>query len=547
MKRPLLFLISLLLCISSGAEGLDDIIPRPADYSVGKGSFKMSGAQFKCDDKLPGAAVDAFSLLASQLSLCSGKTSPVSTSIGLKSSIENNAAKGVIVLKDDGIAPEGYEIKTLDHCLVISVRDAAGARYACETLRQMLPPSIYLGKPAPQDKFVIPACTVKDEPRFGWRGMHLDCARHFWEVSEIKKYLDVMARYKLNRFHWHLTDDQGWRIEIMKYPLLSQISCYREGTMIGEDYESNDHIRYGAFYSQDDIREVVSYAAGLGIEVIPEIDFPGHMLAAMAAYPWLGCTGGPYEAWTRWGVSDQVLCAGKETTYMFLQDVLDEVIELFPCEYIHIGGDECPKSEWKKCPDCQAKIRELGLKDDDKFTAEQYLQNYVTSRIQAYLATKGRKIIGWDEILEGRPGPGATIMSWRGTEAGKTAAEAGMDVIMTPMDRCYINRHQIKGDKQEPYGRGGVITLETAYSFEPLEGISEEGVKHVLGVQGCIWTEGVKEPSHLEDLLLPRLLALSEVQWCRPQNKDYGRFSSAVASKHVPQLQAAGYNITVIF
>lgn len=547
MRRILTIILSVIIFLPAGAAGLDDIIPRPAECTAGKGTFKMSGAPFKIDSSLDPGAAEAFSRLAGDLALASGKTSAVSMSIGLKSAVEGAAAKGIIVLCDTALAPEGYSIETKGKCMVICVRDAAGALYACETLRQLLPPSIYLGKPALKDKFEIPACTIKDAPRFGWRGMHLDCSRHFWQVSEIKKYLDVMARYKLNRFHWHLTDDQGWRLEINKYPLLSQISCYREGTMIGNDYNSSDHIRYGSFYSQDEVRDIVAYAAKLGIEVIPEIDFPGHMLAAMAAYPWLGCTGGPYEAWTRWGVSEQVLCAGKESTYIFLQNVLDEVAELFPSEYIHIGGDECPKTEWKNCPDCQAKIRELGLKDDDKFTAEQYLQNYVTARIQSYLATKGKKIIGWDEILEGQLGPGATIMSWRGTEGGKMAAEAGMDAIMTPMDRCYINRHQRGGDEREPYGRGGVITLESAYTFEPLEGISEEGSKHILGVQGCIWTEGVKEPEELEDLLLPRLLAISEVQWCRPENKSYDRFVSAVASKHVPELKVAGYTISIIY
>ena len=546
MKRHLLILTTVLLCLSAGAEGLDSIIPRPAECIAGKGTFKMTGVSFKCDTALDEEALRAFTDFAGELTLAGGKTCAVSSSIGLKSAVDNDAAKGVIVLKDNSIAPEGYSIETKGSHMVICVSDANGARYACETLRQLLPPSIYLKKPAPDDKFVIPACTVRDAPRFGWRGMHLDSSRHFWQISEIKKYLDVMARYKLNRFHWHLTDDQGWRIEILKYPLLTQISCFREGTMIGHDFDSSDNIRYGAFYSQDEIRDIVEYASRLGIEVIPEIDFPGHMLAAMAAYPWLGCTGGPYETWTRWGVSEQVLCAGKESTFTFLQNVLDEVADLFPSEYIHIGGDECPKTEWKNCPDCQARIRELGLKDDDRHTAEEYLQSYVTTRIQGYLARKGKKIIGWDEILEGAPVPGATVMSWRGTDSGKAAAEAGMDAIMTPMDYFYLNRHQKDGDEQEPYGGGGFIPISRTYSFDPLEGISADKQSHILGVQGCMWTEYIKENGELEDLLLPRLLALSEVQWCTPENKDYDRFISAAVSKHTPDLQSAGYNITVL-
>ena len=246
--------------------------------------------------------------------------------------------------------------------------------------------------------------------------MHLDSARHFWSVDQVKRYLDVMAMYKLNRFHWHLTDDQGWRIEILSYPLLTQVGAWREGTMVGHDFSSNDHIRYGGFYTQDEIREVVDYAAARGITVVPEIDLPGHMLAALAAYPELGCSGGPYATWTRWGVSDQVLCVGRESTFRFLEAVLAEVAELFPGPYIHIGGDECPKGAWEQCPDCQAKIRELGLGGDARFSAEQRLQNYVTRRIQTYLASLGKQTIGWDEILEGDPVPGAVVMSWRGTD-----------------------------------------------------------------------------------------------------------------------------------
>ena len=348
--------------------------------------------------------------------------------------------------------------------------------------------------------------------------------------------------YKLNRFHWHLTDDQGWRIEIKSYPLLSQIACWREGTMIGRDFSSNDHIRYGGFYTQDEIREVVEYAAARGITVVPEVDLPGHMLAAMSAYPQLGCTGGPYAAWTIWGVSDQVLCVGKESTFTFLERVLAEVAELFPGEYIHIGGDECPKDEWKKCPDCQALIRRLGLKDDGRFTAEQYLQNYVTKRIQDYLASLGKKVIGWDEILEGDLAPGATVMSWRGAAGGREAAARGFDAVMAPNSHCYFDYYQAEGGEGEPLGIGGFVPVEKVYSLDPLEGIAPEHAHHILGVQANLWTEYISTPEHLEYMLLPRMLALSEVQWCTPENRDAGRFLRVLREHEFPVLEQAGYN-----
>ena len=312
--------------------------------------------------------------------------------------------------------------------------------------------------------------------------------------------------------------------------------------MIGRDFSSNDHIRYGGFYTQDEIREVVEYAAARGITVVPEVDLPGHMLAAMSAYPQLGCTGGPYAAWTIWGVSDQVLCVGKESTFTFLERVLAEVAELFPGEYIHIGGDECPKDEWKKCPDCQALIRRLGLKDDGRFTAEQYLQNYVTKRIQDYLATLGKKVIGWDEILEGDLAPGATVMSWRGAAGGREAAARGFDAVMAPNSHCYFDYYQAEGGEGEPLGIGGFVPVEKVYSLDPLEGIAPEHAHHILGVQANLWTEYISTPEHLEYMLLPRMLALSEVQWCTPERRDADRFLRVLREHEFPVLEQAGYN-----
>ena len=542
MKHLLTTLLLCFLTVCAHASALDDIVPRPAKAEASKGSLRISGASIKCDPAFDAATVEAVGRFAARLGYASGKTSPVSTPPGLRDALAGGKVKGIVFLRDGSLAPEAYSILVSKRNAVVRASGLNGVIYALETLRQLLPPSIYGSRQALKDRWTLPCCLIEDSPRFAWRGMHLDSSRHFWSIDEVKRYLDVMAMYKLNRFHWHLTDDQGWRIEIQAFPLLSQIACWREGTMIGRDFSSNDHIRYGGFYTREEIREVVDYAAARGITVVPEVDLPGHMLAALSAYPQLGCTGGPYAAWTKWGVSDQVLCAGKESTFEFLEAVLAEVAELFPGEYIHIGGDECPKDEWKKCPDCQARIRELGLKGDDRFSAEQYLQNYVTRRIQEYLATLGKKVIGWDEILEGDLAPGATVMSWRGAAGGKEAAARGFDAVMTPNSHCYFDYCQAEGCEGEPLGIGGFVSLEKVYSLDPLEGISPENAHHILGVQANLWTEYISTPEHLEYMLLPRLLALSEVQWCAPERRDAARFLRVLQEHEYPVLEEAGYN-----
>ena len=542
MKRFLSTLVFCLLSLYARAGALEDIVPRPAQAELRKGTLRVAGIAIKCDPALDPKAREAVAAFAVRLGYVSGKTTTVSSPVGLAASLEAGKVKGMVFLRDASLAPEAYSILVSPANAVIRASGLNGVLYALQTLRQMLPAEIYGDKPAENRKWILPCCFISDSPRFAYRGMHLDSARHFWSIGEVKRYLDVMAMYKLNRFHWHLTDDQGWRIEILSYPLLSQISCWREGTMIGRDFSSNDGIRYGGFYTQDEIREVVAYAADRGITVVPEVDLPGHMLAALAAYPELGCTGGPYAAWTVWGVSDQVLCAGKEATFRFLEAVLSEVADLFPGEYIHIGGDECPKGEWEKCPDCQARIRELGLRGDARFSAEQYLQNYVTRRIQDFLAAKGKKIIGWDEILEGEPAPGATVMSWRGADGGRQAAALGFDAIMTPNSHCYFDYYQAEDGAGEPLGIGGFVPVEKVYALDPLEGIAPEHAHRILGVQANLWTEYIATPEHLEYMLLPRLLALSEVQWCRPEQRDPGRFLRVMRERQYAVLEAAGYN-----
>ena len=529
------------------AQPVPRIIPQPQSYEPAKGACKLSGIIVNCDPAIGEKAVRMVSIFADQLTMVSGKTCTVATPVGLAATAAKGAAKGMNFIPDASLAPEAYTLSVIKGSVVVKASDYNGFFYAVQTMKQMLPAAIYGSKPAPEEKWVLPCCEIKDAPRFAYRGMHLDCCRHFFSVAEVKKYLDVMAMYKLNRFHWHLSEDQGWRIEIKKYPLLTEVGGFREGTQIGYDRNSNDGVRYGGYYTQDQIRDIIGYADERGITIVPEIDLPGHMLAALTAYPELGCAGSaPYKVWTRWGVSKQVLCVGKERTMKFLEDVLCEVAELFPGEYIHIGGDECPKDEWKKDPDCQAKIRELGLTSDKNASAEARLQNYVTARMQSFLATKGKKIIGWDEILEGELAEGATVMSWRGTKGGTKAAGAGYDVIMTPNTYCYFDYAQSADLKSEPLSitkdPKRAVSIEKIYNYEPFDELTELAQKHLLGVQANLWTEYIGSDEYLEYMLLPRMLALSEVQWCPQGTKDFTRFMDAVRTKQYPVFELLGYN-----
>ena len=534
--------LSLMALASSAKAPVIRIVPQPESIELQKGSFKASGAGINCDASFDARTRAALQDFAARMSLVSGKVSSFAVPLGIAATAQASSTKGFVFIHDARLGEEEYRIEIGKKNAKIYASAYNGVLYAISTLKQMLPEAIYGTTPAEKEDWHIPCAVISDKPRFAYRGMHLDCSRHFFSVDAVKRYLDIMAVYKLNRFHWHLSDDQGWRIEIRRYPELTLIGGYRSGTMVGRDFNSDDGIRYGGYYTQDQIREVVAYAEKLGITIVPEIDLPGHMLAALSAYPWLGCSGGPYEAWHKWGVADEVLCAGKETTYEFLENVLSEVAELFPGEYIHIGGDECPKTEWEKCPDCQAMIAALGLKDDDRFSAEQYLQCYVTSRMQDFLATKGKKIIGWDEILEGELAEGATVMSWRGVEGGIEAASHGFDAIMTPTSYCYFDYLQSQDKDKEPVGIGGYLPLEKVYGFEPMEGMPEGAEKHILGVQANLWTEYIASEAHLQYMLLPRMLALSEVQWCRPENKNFGAFKAKLAEHEVKVLETMGYN-----
>ena len=519
-----------------------NVIPYPQSVEVGKGVFKGAGANFNCDLIIDADCVTLIRDFADQLTYVSGRVNSFALPVGLAKTAAEGSMKGFIFLKDNALGPEEYSIDINKKTCVVKASAYNGFLYALQTLKQLTDVEIFSDKVDPDQNFLFPVVSIKDKPRFAYRGMHLDCARHFFSVEEVKKYLDIMAAYKLNRMHWHLTEDQGWRIEIKKYPKLTQIGAFRNGTMVGKDFNSNDGIRYGGYYTQEQVKDIVAYAQKLGITVIPEIDLPGHMLGALAAYPELGCTGGPYEVWTRWGVSDQVMCPGKEDMFIFLEDVFTELMELFPSEYIHIGGDECPKTEWEKCPDCQARIKALGIKADDKHSAEQYLQNYVTARVQKFLNDHGRKIIGWDEILEGELAPGATVMSWRGVDGGVKASALGFDVIMTPNTYCYFDYYQ-SGDKDnEPLAIGGNLPIEKVYGYEPFDGLDASQQKHILGVQANLWTEYIGTDDYLEYMLLPRMCALSEIQWCAKDAKDFDRFASALRAESFKIFDTLGYN-----
>ncbi len=478
------------------------VIPYPNEVEIRTGTFKVTGAEFHYSAEFDEAARDIITCFAQQLSLVTGSECKTS---------EGKGSKGFIFIKDTTLPEEAYTLKVTRKSAVIKASSLRGVNYAIQTLRQMLPVEIF-GKEKADIEWTLPCAEINDAPRFGYRGMHLDVSRHFFDVDVIKRYLDIMEVHKLNKFHWHLTDSEGWRVEIKKYPELTKEN----------------------WYTQEEIREVIAYAAAKGIDIIPEIDFPGHTQSILDAYPEHGCK----EVGEIWGV----LCAGNEKTMLFLEDVLGEIAELFPYDYVHIGGDECSKEYWEKCPVCQTKVRELGLKDDDKYKAEHYLQSYVMERMTKFLAGKGKKTIGWDEILEGKAAEGATVMSWRGDVGGLEATRLGHDVIMAPNTYFYLDYYQSLDTDKEPQAIGGYLPIERCYSYEPyVEGMTEEEKAHILGVQANLWTEFIATSDHLEYMLLPRMAALSEVQWCQPENKSWGRFLDS-APVFCRMYDVMGYN-----
>jgi len=519
------------------AQEKPNIVPMPNSYVLTGGVCSLKGFGKWSTKGLDSHSEEMVSAFCKQLKTFAGAEQGALASIGF--------------VADTSLPKEGYAINIGAKQIAVKAADYNGFFYAVQTLKQLLPVEIYGNAVASGANWSIPCCRIEDAPRFAYRGFMLDPCRHFWTLEQTKKWIDVMAMYKLNRLHWHLTEDQGWRVEIKKYPKLTEVGAWREGTQIEKDRNSNDGIRHGGFYTQEQIREIIKYAQDRGITIVPEVDLPGHMMAALAAYPELGCVGSepqPYKVWTKWGVSKQVLCVGKEETMKFLEDVVCELADLFPSEYFHIGGDECPRTEWASDPVCQAKIKELGLVSDEKASAEARLQNYVTARIQKVLASKGKKIIGWDEILEGELAPGATVMSWRGSKGGIKASAMGYDVIMTPNSYCYFDYAQSYDVDKEPLSissmraRVRAIPLDRIYSWDPYVNIAPEYQKHILGAQANLWTEYIATPEYLEYMMLPRMLALSEVQWCQKQNKDIMRFRKALETRQYQVLEMLGYN-----
>ena len=433
--------------------------------------------------------------------------------------------------------PEGYVLTVRKNGVTITGGSAAGVFYGIQTLRKSLfTDSIVYSQ-------FLPAVRISDAPRFSWRGMHLDCSRHFFPVAFVKKFIDLLALHNMNVFHWHLTDDQGWRIEIKKWPRLTTVGSKRSGTIIGTNSDLDDGIPYGGYYTQAELREVVAYAAARHITIVPEIDMPGHMLAALAAYPELGCTGGPYQVGHYWGVYKDVLCVGNPRVYEFVQDVLTEVMDIFPSEVIHIGGDETPSEKWQHCKKCDEIYIKKTLEgrvagqvegdSDGPRTMPEYpyeemvrsvLQPYFTNKVFNILASKGRRALGWDEILDGAP-QDAMIMSWRGSAPGAKAAEAGHDVVMAPTTHCYFDYQQVEDTQFEPSRCGGFIPIERVYSLDPApDSLSVEARSHILGTQANLWAEYMTNEQMVEYQALPRMSALAEVQWTQPERKDYQAF-----------------------
>ncbi len=462
----------------------------------------------------------------------------LSSMIGQKISFDTKE-KGNIRLERDTtlLHDEQYQLVVHHDEVIITGKTAKGVFYGIQSLQQLIIEEDTIGT-------TIPCVVINDTPRFAYRGMHLDACRHFFSINFIKKYIDLLALHKINTFHWHLTEDQGWRIEIKQYPKLTEVGAWRNGTIVGHfPGTQNDNIKYGGFYTQEEIKDIVTYAALRHITIIPEIELPGHSSAAIASYPFLSCfpsepTEVPNDMMSEvskeqiaegqvkvvqesWGVYNDVYCAGKEETFTFIENVLEEVMALFPTEYIHIGGDECPKGNWKRCADCQTRKRKEGLIDEHE------LQSYFIERVEEFVNSKGKKIIGWDEILEGGLAPNATVMSWRGNAGGLAASREEHNVIMSPNSHCYFDHYQSENKEQEPLAIGGFLPLEKVYSFDPIpEELEKDKRQYILGGQANLWTEYIASEEQAEYMLLPRLTALSEALWSQKEQKNWADFKT---------------------
>jgi hexosaminidase len=514
----------LLELVATAALSGPVIIPRPASLTAQEGRFEVkSTARIAA-----GGGERAVAIYLQE---------HLRPATGFDFDLVRQARDGDIVLKlDKQIShPEGYELTVSGKRIEIRAQKPNGLFYGVQSLLQLFPNQIYQKAKVNGLEWSLPGVTIKDQPRFSWRGAHLDVGRHFMPKEDVLKYIDLLAIHKMNVFHWHLTEDQGWRIEIKQYPKLTSVGGFRQDSMLKYDPPVYSGKPHGGFYTQDEVREVVAYAAARFITVVPEIEMPGHAQAAIAAYPELGNTGQPLEVWTKWGVSENIFNV-EESTITFLQNVLTEVLDLFPSEFIHIGGDEAPKAQWKASPRAQARMKELGLKDEHE------LQSWFIKRMDTFLDAKGRRLIGWSEILEGGLAPGAALMVWLGDDGAMTAVNSGHDVVMAQTSHTYFDYYQSKNRDKEPWAIGGYLPLSQVYAYDPiLPQMTKEHEKHVLGAQFQIWTEYIPNFKHVEYMMFPRACALSEVVWSPKEGKSFEEFQTRLAP-HMMRLRRMDVN-----
>jgi len=540
------FMTALVVIPSDGtAGGGVTVIPRPAVMDLREGVFVLTDRTGIVCNGDSGTGAYLRDLLARvtgyPFPVCSAGnpeesgTPPMAGPAKTGPSFPQDDRIRLTLVDEPFLGGEGYRLEVGDSGVDLRARTPAGLFHAAQTLLQLFPAGVFGPTADSAVMWTVPHVSILDTPRFSWRGMHLDVCRHFFPVEFVKRYIDYLAMYKMNTFHWHLTDDQGWRIRIEQYPRLTEVGAWRDGSMVGPYSDMKfDSVRYGGYYTQDQVREVVAYAAARHVTVVPEIEMPGHSLAALASYPELSCTGGPFEVGKAWGVYEDVFCP-TETTFTFLENVLDEVCALFPGRYIHIGGDECPKTRWKECANCQALMKKEGLADEHE------LQSWFIRRIERYLNSKGKQIIGWDEILEGGLAPNAAVMSWRGTEGGITAARQKHHVVMSPGSHCYFDHYQ--GDPAfEPLAIGGFTPVEKVYSYEPVpEELGPEEARYIMGAQGNLWAEYIATPEHAEYMAMPRMGALAEVLWSPRRGRSWEDFLPRLI-RHMAVLDLLGVN-----
>ncbi|MDR1672322.1 MAG: beta-N-acetylhexosaminidase [Bacteroidales bacterium] len=537
MKRLFFIFVFCSYFVSSTAQNAYNIVPQPVIVKSQADKFVFNkGTRVIIPEGDPAMHNASFALIERFMT---------ASDIALKEetlSEENKDMTNAVFFKTDPkmTNKEGYRLKITKERIEVEAAEAVGFFYAMQTIRQLLPPEIEKSTTSGVE-WAVPCVEIEDAPRYAYRGLMVDVSRHFSSVKDVKRYIDLLAFHKINTFHWHLTDDQGWRIEIKKYPKLSEISAWRYRTLIGhgnaaaKDRKYKQE-RYGGFYTQEEIKDVVAYAGKKFVTIIPEIEMPGHALAALTAYPELSCTGGPFEVEGNWGIFNDIYCT-RDETFRFLEDVLSEVMELFPGTYVHIGGDEAKKTRWERCHHCQSKINELGLKNEEE------LQSWFITRIEKFVRSKGRRIIGWEEVTEGGISPEVTVMAWRGIQKGITAARQGHDVIMAPQTFCYLDYYQSKDRETEPLANGGYLPLDKVYSFDPTpQELSAQEAKHILGGQANLWREYIPAETHLEYMLFPRLAALAEAVWSSRDGKDYEDFKKRLVSGVLKHYAALGIN-----